>query len=80
MNYYSESTLTLHLVIESKSFNMRGNGDNPESWVQFEEYFRNALIRLETSGAEVAFIASNTPHNRFGEITKGIGIPVVSIF
>lgn len=72
------------MVVESlninKSFNMRGIGDNPESWMQFEEYFRSALIRLETSGAEVAFIASNTPHNRFREITKEIGIPVISIF
>ncbi len=72
------------MVIESlnvnKTFNMRGNRDNPESWKPFEEYFRNALARLETSGAQIAFIASNTPHNRFKEITRDINIPVVSIF
>lgn len=72
------------MAIESlninRSFNMRGNADDPKSWEPFETYFRSALMRLDASGAEVAFIASNTPHNRFEEITKGVRIPVVSIF
>ena len=31
------------------------------------------------SGAEVAIIASNTPHNRFDSINRGISIPAVNV-
>lgn len=72
------------MAIESlninKSFNMRGTPGDDASWAQFDAYFNAALKRLEDSGAEVAFIASNTPHNRFDAITKGVSIPVISIF
>lgn len=72
------------MVIESlninKSFNMRGTPGSESSWAGFDGYFNAALKRLEDAGAQVAFIASNTPHNRFDSITKGISIPVLNIF
>lgn len=72
------------MAIESlninKSFNLRGELGNADSWRDFDGYFRNALERLQNSGAELAIIASNTPHNRFDSITKGIDIPVINIF
>ena len=65
----------------NKSFGLRG-GDiaDDASWAQYDAYFRDALRRLENAGADIAIIASNTPHNRFDSITAGIGIPVLSIF
>jgi Asp/Glu/hydantoin racemase len=39
-----------------------------------------ALQRVEASGAEVAVIASNSPHNRFEAIVSGVQIPVIDIF
>ncbi len=72
------------MVIESlninKSFNLRGRPGEDSSWRQFDDYFRAALKRLEASGADFAIIASNTPHNRYDPITKGINIPVLNIF
>jgi aspartate racemase len=64
-----------------KSFGLRG-GDitDDASWAAYDAYFRAALQRLASSGAEVAIIASNTPHNRLASITRGLDIPVVSIF
>lgn len=59
---------------------MRGTPGNDSSWARFDAYFNAALKRLEAGSAEVAFIASNTPHNRFDAITKGVSIPVLSIF
>jgi aspartate racemase len=40
---------------------------------------RTALKNLEICGAEVAGIASNTPHHRFESITQGIRILVINI-
>jgi aspartate racemase len=75
---------TPEMVIESlninKSFGLRGHGDDDASWSEFDAYFRLALQRIEASGAEIAIIASNTPHNRYDAITTGINIPVLSIF
>lgn len=72
------------MAIESlninKSFNLRGRPGDDASWRQFEAYFQTALRRLVTSGADFAIIASNTPHNRYDTITKGISIPVLNIF
>jgi aspartate racemase len=65
----------------SKSFGLRGGAVTDDvSWANYDQYFREALRRLEASGAELAIIASNTPHNRFAAITQGIRIPVLSIF
>ncbi|MFI4969441.1 MAG: aspartate/glutamate racemase family protein [Lysobacterales bacterium] len=50
------------------------------SWSRFDEYHRDALLRLEASGAEFAVIASSSPHHRFAAIVRGIGIPVINLF
>jgi aspartate racemase len=76
---------TPEIAIESlninKAYSLRGGTiDDDASWSRYDEYFRGALRRLEASGAGLALIASNTPHNRFDAITKGIGIPVLSLF
>lgn len=71
------------MAIESLDLNTAfaaiGNDEDESSWSRFDEYHRAALLRLERSGAEIALIASNTPHHRFREITRGVRIPVVSI-
>lgn len=63
----------------ARAFSWLGRDEDEGSWVRFDEYHRAALRRVETAGAEVALIASNTPHHRFREIARGVGIPVVSI-
>lgn len=76
--------LTPEISIESldlnKAVSCLGEVENEESWSQFDDYHRRALERLGASGAEVALIASNTPHHRFKAIVRGIRIPVISIF
>jgi aspartate racemase len=64
----------------SKAASYFGDDDDEESWAQFDNYHRAALQRLEASGVDFALIASNTPHHRFASITRGIDIPVISIF
>jgi aspartate racemase len=61
------------------AFSYLGDGDE-ESWSRYDEYHREALTKLEASGAEIAAMAANLPHHRFEAITRGIGIPVISIF
>jgi aspartate racemase len=56
-----------------------GSLKDEASWERFDAYHRDALRRVERSGAEVAFLAANTPHHRFDAITAGISIPVVNI-
>ena len=56
-----------------------GNIGDDSSWERFDRYHRDALARVERSGAELAFFASNTPHHRIAQITHGVEIPVVSI-
>lgn len=73
--------MTIESLNINKSFSLRGSVANDDaSWEAYDGYFRDALLRLERSGAEVAIIASSTPHNRFQSITRGIRIPVISIF
>lgn len=62
------------------SFNRRGTFGDEESWKAYDAYFHTALKRLQDNGVDFAIIASNTPHNRFDAITKGLRIPVLSIF
>jgi aspartate racemase len=64
----------------NKSISLRGQPGDDDSWYAFEAYFRKALNRLEASDVDFAIIASNTPHNRFDQITEGVGIPVLNIF
>ncbi len=74
---------TPEIVIESldhgKAVSYLGLDDDEQSWTRFDDYHRAALQRLEASGAEVAAIASNSPHHRFEQIVRGIGIPVINI-
>jgi aspartate racemase len=74
---------TPDMTIESLSldrvFSSLGRDEDEASWVEFDEYHRAALKRLEASGAEVALLAANTPHHRLHSIARGVGIPVVSI-
>jgi aspartate racemase len=74
---------TPEIVIESldlhRAFAAIGNDEDESTWSRFDNYHRTALLRLERSGAELALIASNTPHHRFREITRGVRIPIVSI-
>ena len=75
---------TPEMSIESldlnKAVSYLGTDDDEKSWLQFDDYHRTALKRLEVSGADFALMASNTPHHRFSEIVRGIGIPVINIF
>ena len=64
----------------NKSVGLRGRPGDDESWRGFEAYFRQALHRLEAGNADFAIIASNTPHNRFDQITTDVGIPVLNLF
>src|SRR5579864_2465190 len=57
-----------------------GCDEDEVSWAKFDDYHRAALQRLENSGAEIALIASNTPHHRFDSIVRGVQIQVVNIF
>jgi len=75
---------TPEMSIESldlkKAISYLGVDGDEESWSRFDGYHRQALQRLEASGAELALIASNTPHHRLAAIARGIGIPMISIF
>ncbi len=62
------------------SFNRRGRFGDEDSWREYDEYFNAALKRLENNGVDFAIIACNTLHNRYDSITKGLTIPVLSIF
>ncbi|MGA7685248.1 MAG: aspartate/glutamate racemase family protein [Terriglobales bacterium] len=76
-------TMAMEMTIESLDLNraisLWGRDDDDASWARFDEYHRGALKRLEACGAEVAVMASNTPHHRFDAIVRGVGIPVISI-
>ena len=72
--------MTIESLNINKSINLRGRPGDDDSWHAFEAYFRKALNRLEASDVDFAIIASNTPHNRFDQITEGVGIPVLNIF
>jgi len=75
----STPEMTIESLDLSKAVSYLGMDDDEESWSQFDDYHRAALKRLETSGADFALMASNTPHHRFAAIVRGIGIPVISI-
>ncbi len=78
-----DGPLTPEICIESLDLNMAtallGRDDDEASWHRFDDYHRTALKRLQASDADVAAIASNTPHHRLASILRGIGIPVLSI-
>ena len=73
--------MTIESLNINRSFGLRGGSiADDASWARYDQYFREALKRIEASGADLAIIASNTPHNRYASITSGIKIPVLSIF
>ena len=72
--------MTIESLNINKSISLRGHPGDDNSWIAFEAYFRKALNRLEASDVDFAIIASNTPHNRFDQITENLGIPVLNIF
>jgi Aspartate racemase len=73
--------MTIESLNLNKSYGLRGGSlADDASWMRYDQYFREALQRIEASGADVALIASNTPHNRYASIIQGIRIPVLSIF
>lgn len=57
-----------------------GRDPDEDSWTAFDRFHADALRRLETSGADFALIASNTPHHRFSSISRGIRIPLINLF
>ncbi len=73
----------MEVTIESldldRALAMLGRIENDASWECFDRYHRDALQRLQRSGAEIACIASNTPHHRLRAITDGLELPVVDI-
>ncbi len=75
---------TPEMVIESLDHNKAvaylGIEGDEESWRRFDEYHRAALQRVESSGADFALMASNTPHHRWETIVRGLTIPVLDIF
>ena len=71
--------IVIESLDENKAVSYLGLEDDEQSWTRFDEYHRAALQRLEASGAEVGAMASNSPHHRFEQIVRGIGIPVISI-
>lgn len=75
---------TLEMAIESldlaHAVSLLGTDGDEASWAAFDAYHREALLRLERSGARVAVMASNTPHHRLAGIVRGVGIPVLDLF
>lgn len=74
---------TPHIIIESLNMNdtrkLRGQEGDEASWERYDDVFRATFLRLERAGAEFGIIASNTPHMRLKNITKGLDFPIVSI-
>jgi aspartate racemase len=74
---------TPEIVIESlelaRSVALHGRDGYEESWQGFDDYHRAAFRRLEVAGADVAVMASNTPHHRFDEIVCGLGMQTISL-
>lgn len=71
------------ISIESLNLNFTVNNRGslePGSWVKWDECFKQAVARLEASGAELMVLASVTPHARLKEISEGISVPFVSIY
>ncbi len=72
--------MTIESLDLNKAVSYLGVEGEEESWRQFDEYHRAALLRLEAAGADVAIIASNTPHHRLPAIVRGVAIPVLCMF
>jgi aspartate racemase len=75
---------TLEMTIESldlaRAVSLLGREGDEASWTAFDAYHIDALLCLERAGAQVAVMASNTPHHRLAAIARGVGIPVLDLF
>lgn len=75
---------TLEMAIESldlaHAVSLLGKEGDEASWAAFDAYHTDALLRLERSGAQLAVMASNTPHHRLASIVRGVRIPVLDLF
>jgi aspartate racemase len=66
-------------IDNARAQSYQGVPGDEASWQKFDDYHRAALENVERAGAQVAFLAANTPHHRFASITAGIGVPMVNI-
>jgi len=70
--------IAIESVNQAETRALRGRPDGT-GWEGFDAVFRQALLRLEAAGCDVAVIASNTPHARLDAIREGVALPVISI-
>ncbi len=63
----------------SRAAALLGHDPDEASWLAFDDYHRAGLQRLEHAGAAFAVIACNTAHHRLAGITRGLGLPVLSM-
>ncbi len=74
---------TPRIVIESlditETRHLRGAHGDEASWKDYDDLFRETFLRLKRAGAEVGFIASNTPHTRLAGISRDLPLAIVSI-
>ena len=71
------------ISIESLDMNFtlsHWGSSEPGSWDKWDNYFNSALSRLVKNGAELLLVASATPHTRLNDISKGIDVPIISIY
>ena len=75
---------TLEMSIESldlaKAVSLLGRDGDENSWEGFDQYHRQAIARLRACGAQVALMASNTPHHRFDTIAADSNIPLIDLY
>src|SRR5229473_3750060 len=76
----STPEMSIESLDHNKAVSYLGIDGDEESWSLFDDYHRGALQRLEASGVDFALMASNTPHDRYASIVRGIGILVINIF
>lgn len=74
---------TPQIVIESlvmrETRSLRGISGDEDSWAAYDSVIRHALLRLEVAGCDFAIMANNTFHMRLEQISRGVGIEVLSI-
>ena len=58
---------------------LRGQSGDEESWAEYDDVIRQALLRLQGAGCDFAILANNTFHMRLDQITQGVDIEILSI-
>lgn len=72
--------MTIESIVMADARKVRRRpGANEEEWAAYDAMFRDAILRLEATGCDLAIIASNTPHSRIHSIREGTSIPILSI-